>query len=424
MFRKLERFHSVILVTVATCLGMLGGIALDREVLAVFAQQPADSSRAAFNPGLISEAFSVIDRSYVDRGAVKPGELTYAAIAGMMDSLGDTGHSRFLTPQMAKQESNFTRGVFEGIGAQVEWKDGHTIIVAPMDGSPAQKAGLKPGDMIIEVNGENVEGQPISQVISKVSGPAGTSVWLTIQDAKTGTSRELMIVRARIELQIVTWAFIPGTRIAQIRLAAFSHGLTNALMNTLDEAQKQGATGIVLDMRNNPGGLLDESIGVASQFLKSGSVLQEQDAQGQIVVIAVKPGGVAYEIPVVVLINGGTASAAEIVAGALQDANRATVVGEKSFGTGTVLNQFSLSDGSALLLATQEWLTPAGRVIWHKGIPPDISVSMTTSDIILTPGNVQKLLPDQVLTSGDPQLLKAIAVLQGAFPAAPSPQPK
>ena len=169
---------------------------------------------------------------------------------------------------------------------------------------------------------------------------------------------------------------IPGTQIADVRLSGFSDGVTKQLTSDLQALQTQGAKGIILDMRNNPGGLLNESVGVASQFLSSGSVLEEKDAQGNISQTPVKPGGVATSIPLVVLINNNTASAAEIVAGALQDAGRAKLVGEITFGTGTVLNEFPLPDGSAMFLATQEWLTPKGRVIWHVGITPDDSVSM------------------------------------------------
>jgi carboxyl-terminal processing protease len=163
-----------------------------------------------------------------------------------------------------------------------------------------------------------------------------------------------------------------------------------------------------LDLRNDPGGLLDEAIGVASQFLKQGNVLLEKDAQGHVTPVPVKPDGQATDVPTVVLINAGTASAAEIVAGALQDAGRATVLGETSFGTGTVLNEFHLSDGSALLLATQEWLTPNGRVIWHQGITPDVPVALPRNATPLLPEAERGMTPAEVQNSGDEELLKAL----------------
>lgn len=419
MLNRLSGLRSLILILVALELGAVGGVVLDREVLSAFAQPQADSAQS-IDTKLISEAWDVISHSYVDRPAVQGRPLTYAAIAGMTDALGDTGHSRFMTPEMVKQENNFTAGQFEGIGAEVQAKDGHTVIVSPMSGSPAEKVGLKPGDIILAVDGNNVDGLPINQVIQKIQGPAGSSVRLTVQDPKTGDKRDLLIVRAKITLHNLSWSMVPGTTIADIRLSAFSQAVTQDLTAALSDAKGKGATSVILDLRNNPGGLLDESVGVASQFLKSGDVLQEQGAQGQAIKVGVKPGGVAVDMPVVVLINGGTASAAEIVAGALQDAGRARLVGETTFGTGTVLNQFGLSDGSALLLATQEWLTPAGRVIWHKGISPDVQVSLPANTAPLVPSTVQTMNWQQLQTGGDAQLLKGLELL-GAAAGKPAP---
>lgn len=410
MLNRTSGLRSLILVLVALVLGLVGGVVLDREVLSVFAQPQADSSQSV-DIRLISEAWDLINRSYVDRPAVQGKPLTYGAIGGMMDALGDTGHSRFMTPEMVKQENNFTAGQFEGIGAYVQTKDGHAVIVSPMSGSPAEKIGLKPGDIVLAVDGNNVDGLPISQVIQKIQGPAGTLVLLTVQDPKTGEKRDLTIVRARITLHNLSWGMVPGTTIAHIRLDSFSQAVTQDLKNALEGAKRQGAKAIVLDLRNNPGGILDESVGVASQFLNSGDVLQEKGAQGQVIKVGVKPGGLAVDTPLVVLINNSTASAAEIVAGALQDARRARLVGETTFGTGTVLNQFGLSDGSALLLATQEWLTPDGRVIWHKGIGPDVPISLAANAAPLAPPSVQGMTWQELQASGDAQLLKALELL-------------
>lgn len=410
MLNRTSGLRSLILVLVALVLGLVGGVVLDREVLAAFAQPQADSSQSV-DIRLISEAWDLINRSYVDRPAVQGKPLTYGAIGGMMDALGDTGHSRFMTPEMVKQENNFTAGQFEGIGAYVQTKDGHAVIVSPMSGSPAEKIGLKAGDIVLAVDGNNVDGLPISQVIQKIQGPAGTLVLLTVQDPKTGEKRDLTIVRARITLHNLSWGMVPGTTIAHIRLDSFSQAVTQDLKNALEGAKRQGAKAIVLDLRNNPGGILDESVGVASQFLNSGDVLQEKGAQGQVIKVGVKPGGLAVDTPLVVLINNSTASAAEIVAGALQDARRARLVGETTFGTGTVLNQFGLSDGSALLLATQEWLTPDGRVIWHKGIGPDVPISLAANAAPLAPPSVQGMTWQELQASGDAQLLKALELL-------------
>lgn len=247
--------------------------------------------------------------------------------------------------------------------------------------------------------------------MKRILGPAGTSVTLTILNPGSEQSRDVTLVRAHLTLHNVTWQRLPDTTIAHVRVAVFSKGVSQDLKQALTDIHQQGLTGIILDLRNDPGGLLDEAVGVASQFLSSGNVVLEQDAQGHTTPIAVKSGGLATTLPVVVLINQGTASGAEIVAGALQAAHRATLVGEKTFGTGTVLNEFKLSDGSVLLLATEEWLTPQGHLIWHQGIAPD--------EVIPLPANTSPLLPElepgmsstQLQANGDQQLLQALALL-------------
>jgi carboxyl-terminal processing protease len=393
--------------------GFAGGVFADHFFLS---SSVASAKTQSNNLDLINQAYQIIQQNYVDQSSVQQTQLEYGAISGMVDSLGDTGHSRFLTPQMVKEETNFTQGTFNGIGAEVSQNSaGQTVIVAPFDGSPAQAAGVKPGDVILKVDGVDVTGLNLSDVVSKVLGPAGSKVTLTLQDPTTGTTRDVTITRAKINVKNVTWIMLPGTKIADIRLAAFSQGVTGDLQKALQQAQSQGATSIVLDLRNDPGGLLDEAIGVTSQFLGSGNVLLVKNSQGQEQSIAVKPGGVALNIPMVVLVNQGTASAAEIVSGALQDAHRAMIIGDTTFGTGTVLNGFNLSDGSQILLATEEWLTPSGRVIWHKGIAPDVTVSLASTVTPFIPEAAQGMTAAQLQSSLDTQLLKAISELsQGA----------
>jgi carboxyl-terminal processing protease len=411
MKRRLRGLWIFVLILLTLGLGMGGGVLLDRHVLAAQLLPDTIPSDAAQEFGLIEEAWNTIQRVYVDRTAVQSPHLAYGAISGMVSALGDTGHSTFLTPEMAQQQYNLTQGQFDGIGAEVQVKNGHVVIVAPMDGSPAQQAGLRPDDVILKVDGEDVTDLPLDQVVRRILGPAGSQITLTILRPGDGQARDFTLTRAHITLHNVTWVQIPGTTLAHLRIAAFSHGVTQDLQKTLTDIQQQGLTGIVLDLRNNPGGLLDEAVGVASQFLKEGNVLLEKDAQGQVTPVPVKPDGVATDLPLVVLINGGTASAAEIVAGALQDAGRATLIGETSFGTGTVLNEFPLSDGSALLLATEEWLTPGGRLIWHQGISPDVAVSLSTDTTPLFPRAETGMTRAQLNASGDEQLLRALGLL-------------
>ncbi|MGZ3515482.1 MAG: S41 family peptidase, partial [Thermodesulfobacteriota bacterium] len=357
------------------------------------------------------EAWNTIERVYVDRKAINSQKMTYGAISGMVDSLGDTGHSRFLTPQMLKQERNLTRGNFEGIGAEVQMKNGQLVIVAPIDGSPAQKAGLKAGDVILKVDDQEVSGLPIDQAVDRILGPAGTRVKLTILNPKTTATRDFTLIRASITVRSITWHLLPGTKVVNLRLATFSKGVTEDLQKALLTIEKEKITGLILDLRNNPGGLLDEAVSTASQFLSTGNVLLEKNAAGKVRPTPVRPGGVAVSLPLIVLINGGTSSGAEIVAGALQDAHRAKLVGEKSFGTGTVLQTFSLSDSSALLLAIEEWLTPDGHVIWHQGISPDVVVPLPPEVTPLIPTNEEGLTDEEFRKSKDVQLLRALDLL-------------
>ncbi len=360
---------------------------------------------------LMMEAWNVIQHNYVDQAVVKPQPLTYGAIGGMVDALGDTGHSRFLTPEMTKQEHNFTEGKLEGIGAEVRMKNNRVVIVAPLDQSPAQKAGLRPGDVIIKVNGEVTTGLSLDQAVERILGPPNTSVTLTIFRPDTDRTMDVTILRARITLHNVTWSHLPGTDLAHARIASFSKDVTRDLTKALEEIAHEKMTGLILDLRNNPGGLLGEAVGSASQFLESGNVVLEKDSKGKLSPIPVESGGLALTLPMVVLVNGGTASASEIVAGALQDSHRAKVVGEKTFGTGTVLKVFSLSDGSALMLAIREWLTPAGHAIWHQGISPDFVVSLPPEATPLFPDTERGMTAKELRASQDTQLLRALDLL-------------
>jgi carboxyl-terminal processing protease len=404
-------FLFVALIIAALLLGFLGGLWTESKTSLLIGSAPADETQGL---DLMTEAWNIIQKDYVDRSAVQPERMTYGAIGGMVDSLGDTGHSTFLSPEMVKEEQNFTQGQFEGVGLEVQAKDGQIVIVAPIDGSPAQKAGLRSGEVILKVDGEDVRGLPLVQVAEKIMGPAGTRVTLTVQDPQTGQAREFTLVRAKIEIHNVTWHMLPGTNIAHLRIAGFSQGVTQELQQALQDIQAQGDTRLILDLRNDPGGLLSEAIGVSSQFLTAGNVLKERNAKGEVTSVPVETGGVAPDLQMVVLINGGTASAAEIVSGALQDAHRAVFIGEKTFGTGTVLNRFPLSDGSALLLATEEWLTPSGKSIWHNGISPDIQVMLPASASPLVPGAEAGMTQAAITASGDTQLLRAISELGGA----------
>jgi len=392
-------------------LGIAIGTLFGCPFLGAFSPSDKIPAEAQGSFGLMAEAWNTIQKLYIDRQAVNPREMTYGAIRGMMDSLGDTGHSRFLTPEMVKQESDVNKGRLEGIGAEVRMRNNRLVIVAPLDDSPAQKAGLKPGDVILQVDGVEMADLGLEQAVMRILGPPGTPVKLMILAPDIGQTREVTLMRARIHVQNVTWHRVPGTQIAHMHISNFSKGVAEDLRNSLLQIQDKGLTRLVLDLRNSPGGILQEAIGTASQFLEAGNVLLERNAEGTFIPVAVKPGGVASDLPMAVLVNQGTASAPEIVAGALQDQRRAQIIGEKTFGTGTVLEKFFLSDGSALLLAVEEWLTPEGRSIWHRGIIPDVVVSLPSGVSPLFPRAEKKMTSAQLRASQDLQLLRALEIL-------------
>jgi carboxyl-terminal processing protease len=403
---KLSRWYDPTTLLILI-LGLVGGMWLDRRVSIGFAAQ---TERPNFQ--LLSEASNLIYRFYVDRAAAQPPALTYGAISGMVEALGDTGHSRFLSPLMVKEMADMERNKFQGIGAEIQSKGGQILIVAPLDGSPAQRAGLKPGDVILQVDGQDIAGRPLEQVVQEISGPAGTSLSLTILTPASARTRQVTLTRTAFQMHLVIWRILPGTKIVQLRIAAFDKGAAADLRQTLIEIKKESVTGLVLDLRNNPGGLLNEAVDSASEFLEGGNILLVKNARGMEKAVPAKAGGEATQIPLAVLVNGGTASGAEIVAGALRDAHRASLVGETTFGTGTVLSEFKLSDGSALLLAIEEWLTPSGDVIWHKGIRPNVVVTLASGASPIFPETERAMTVEQLQNSGDAQLLKALELLR------------
>ncbi len=366
---------------------------------------------AASDFRLMAEAWNTIHQVYVDPAAVRPNRLTWGAISGMVGSLDDAGHSRFLTPDMRRIERSVTRGAVEGIGAEIRSKRDRITIVAPLDNSPAQQAGLRPGDVILKVDGASVSGLPLDDVVARIVGKANTPVTLNVLTPSSGNTRTLHLVRRRIPVHSVTWHRLPGTALAHVRIAGFTKGVSADLRKALLAIQGDSLTGVVLDLRSDPGGLLEEAVGVASEFLTTGNVALKKDAAGNVHAIRVQSGGVAPGLPMVVLIDQGTASASEIVAAALHDAHRARLIGETTFGTGTILKSFPLSDGSALLLAVAEWLTPAGHLLWHQGVHPDVAVSLPPHGMPLLPAAEHGMTAEQLRLSRDAPLLRALAML-------------
>ena len=370
------------------------------------ASGPAPSAPTEF--GLIKEAWDTIHQQYVARDELDDKELIYGAIEGMTEAVGDTGHTDFMTAEEREERNDALSGSYVGIGVRInETDEGLPQVTSVFPGSPAEAAGLKPDDVIVAVDGKTTVEHSIDEVAGWVRGEAGTTVEVTIRRAD-GTEQTLSIVRADVPIEPVTWALVPGSKTALIRLEQFSAGAADDMVKALKDARAAGADRIVLDLRGNPGGYVNEAVGVASQFLSSGIVYIERNADGDRKEHQVSPDGVATDLPVVVVVDGTTASSSEIVSGALQDAGRAKIVGETTFGTGTVLGEYTLSDGSALRIGTVEWLTPDGRRIWHEGIAPDVPIALPDGVVPLTPDDVRDLTPAEVDGTQDAQLDKAL----------------
>ena len=307
------------------------------------------------------------------------GEMRDAIIAGSLETLDDN-YTRYVSPDVAERMREDMQGAVEGIGAFVfENDEGLFEIVRPIDGQPADLAGVKAGDILMEIDGESVLDLSFDEVILMVRGPQGSSVNLKFLREGEEEPVEFTIVRTRFEVPIVESELLPlemtgGEAIGYIRLTEFNSNAEEKLLEALNGLMAQGITGLVFDLRDNPGGYLDQSIAVADAFLPDGVALFERNIRGLDETFRTLDGDLAEEIPLVVLVNSGSASASEIVAGAIQDRNRAVLVGETTFGKGSVQQIHPLSDGSELRVTIARWYTPNNKTIDGEGIAPDIEV--------------------------------------------------
>jgi carboxyl-terminal processing protease len=364
------------------------------------------------------EVWKRVHSDYVDRAHIDDVRLVHGATAGMVDALGDVGHTVYLSAEEWKNMQAGLEGHFEGIGARMGMKQRRPTIVQTMPDSPARKAGLKAGDILIQVDGKDVEGLSLDQIVRRVRGKAGTTVHLTLLRDGESEPKQLDITRGRVESPQVVWRMLPGTKIAHLGLYEFGEDVGTRMRTALEQIKADGGKGVIVDVRTNPGGLKEQAVAVTSLFLKKDEVVFiEQDAEGrqEKVPVEEKNAGKAGDIPVVVLIDEGSASSAEIFAGALQDYSRAKLVGTRTFGTGTVLEPFKFRDGSVLLLAVVQWLTPKGREIWHKGIEPDDKVELPLGSEPLLPDEEEGLDAATLAKSKDKQLLEAMKLLQKAI---------
>lgn len=363
--------------------------------------------------GLFWEALNVIQQNFVGRADIDPQTLTYGAIRGMVEALGDTGHTVFLTPEQAQAEQNALDQNVVGIGVVLGEKDGQSVVVSVVPGSPAEGAGLKAGDVITAVNGQSTVGLPPDQLVDQVRGDAGSQVTVTVVRPSTGETLDFTMTREQIQFPSTSWTMVPGTDIALIRLSQFSAGSADELLAARDAALAAGANAIILDLRGNPGGYVDQAVKASSQYLDDKVVYISENADGVQTPVKTDNSITATDVPMVVLVDNNTASSAEIMSGAIQAAGRAQIVGETTFGTGTVLLPFTLSDGSVIRLAVERWLTPTGELIFGKGITPDIEVALGPNDVPIEPNELKDIAPDQLGTITDVQLLKAIELLGG-----------
>jgi len=320
---------------------------------------------------VFTEVLSLIQANYVDE--TKPRDLIYGGIKGMLETLDP--HSSFLPPDIFKEMQVETQGSFGGLGIEITVKDRQLTVVAPIEGTPADRAGLHPGDRIVKIDGNPAKDMTLIEAVKKLRGPKGTSVTLTILREESPGPFDLTLVREVIEVKSVRAKDL-GDGIAYIRIASFQERTSKDLLKAIEQFQKNGISALVLDLRNDPGGLLNQAVQVSDLFLDKGQLIvyTEGRIKNQDLRFSAEHGTQVPKVPMVVLVNGGSASASEIVAGALQDWKRALVLGTKTFGKGSVQTVIPLSDGSGLRLTTAKYYTPKGRSIHGTGIVPDIVV--------------------------------------------------
>jgi len=340
------------------------------------------------------QAWDLVHKQYVDQ-PVDDELLMRGAISGMMDSLGDP-NTGYMDPDQFRQNSAPLEGEYEGIGAWVDPTGEFLTIISPMEGSPAEAADLKSGDQIIAVDGVSVVGIDPNLVLRDVLGPAGTSVILTIQREDIEAPFDVTIIREKIEIPLVTSKMLDNN-IAYLQILQFGDKTESDVRNALKDLLKNDPLGLILDLRNDPGGYLETAIAVTSQFIGDGVVMIEQHGSGEKITFTARPGGLALDIPLVVLVNEGSASASEITAGAIQDRGRGKLVGTTTFGKGTVQSWSPLvNDQGAVKVTIARWLTPNERQIHGIGLTPDVEVELTEED---------------VTAERDPQLDKAVEIL-------------
>lgn len=345
------------------------------------------------------DAWAAVFQQYNSEASpLDPVALSRAVFGGLIDAVDDP-HAAYVPPQRYRLDDLDFVGTYQGVGAEVHSEDGE-FILTPFSNSPAAEAGLLPGDRLLTVDGDSVEGWTTLDVVSRVRGPKGSTVVLGVVHQGQMEPVEVTVTRGDIDQVSVTWRETPSGH-AYVRISGFYGNTDEALEDALEEIVESGARGLIVDVRNNPGGLLTTTVNVASHFLDGGLVVYEVDGSGERKDWNAEEGGIAAELPLVLLVNQFSASAGEVLAGALQDRGRATVVGVTTFGKGSVNQLAALSDGGGLYYSYGRWYTPNGRLIEGSGIEPDIEVAR---------GPIQR----------DDQMLQALELIEEIAPAGQS----
>lgn len=355
----------------------------------------ATSSDENFDFNLYWEVWETLKQNYVDKVKIKDKELFYGSLRGLAQSLDDP-YTVFMDPKAAQEFSNDLAGTFEGIGMEVGMRNDIITVIAPLDGMPAQKAGLRAGDKVYAVDGITTVGLTVDQVVKKIRGKKGTQVTLTILRSANEKPIDIKVTRDVIVVKSIKTE-MRKDGIFVIKISNFNDDTLGLFNVAVNEALLKNPKGIIVDLRNNPGGYLDTAVALASEWVEAGPVVAEQFSGNVRNEYPSNGRARLKNFPTVVLVNGGSASASEILAGALRDYKKATLVGEQTYGKGSVQTIRDLSDGSALKVTVAKWLTPAGDFINDKGIKPEVEVKSTQADI------------DKNI---DPQLNKALEILK------------
>jgi carboxyl-terminal processing protease len=407
-------------MTLLVLVAMAIGAGLDRLAIITGVVDANTQLTSSEEFTILEETYDAIRNNYVLEEEISDEELIYGAARGMINALGDENHSRFLDPVEAANFERSSQGELIGIGIQIDSAATPPLVIAPIPDSPAFAAGILPGDEILAIDDRPTDEMTPTEVGDALRGEAGTEVRLLVLHEGDEEPFEVTITREKIEVNPVSWAMLPDG-VLWIQLSSFSAGSAEAVKNAIREGERLGMTGLVFDLRNNGGGLVWEAVGVASQFLPDGSPLfQEVNKAGETSVTRSQGSNGAYlEGPMVVLVNEYSASASEIVSSAIMENGRAQVLGEKTFGTGTVLTTFNISDGSRAVLGIKLWLTGAGEEIYKKGVEPDEVIEMVDTypalpSLMRTSPEDPSVTEAALTESEDIQLQQALKSLQPA----------